>query len=308
MYLLAAFDPGPLNYLKHLIPHLSNEFKLIINPNFQNILDPHLCNHLINIEDIPTYNFELCLCGTSLNQDFESKIIYKMPKATATISFIDHWSNFSKRFLYKNTLLYPDHIIVNNQKAIEIAANSQYPIERVHALGNPILEQLIQFKELNIKKNSKILFISEEVLVDNDAHNTYDEYFIMDILSRALTFGYTLDVKLHPAEVNINKYKKYPISNIFYEKNFDRFCEYEYIIGMNSFLLLELSILRKNVLSFSLGIRDDITHSGGVFSVKIETELFNILENHTEIQSSSKLAKNEYLGSNERIIDFLNSI
>lgn len=309
MYLFAANDPGPINYINQLLPYIDNDYRIVVNASHTKILKNQFREFVITFDQINSYEFSLCICGTSLNENFETLIISdQLSKGVKTISFIDHWSNMKERFKFKNSFLYADYIFVNDSRAKKIAMDAEIPADRIFVIGNPIIEDLITNDQITVPKNNKILFISEDISSTLEVLNSYDEYMVMDALSHAISFGYEIDIKLHPAESNNQKYSNYKIKNVFTNKDFNVFANYEYIVGMNSFLLLELSMLRQNVLSFTMGFKNDIAQSGFVHTVNSKNELNNIFLKHEIINSSDKNLINQYICSSERIIKFLQSI
>ena len=53
----------------------------------------------------------LLICSTSTPGDFEiRKMLIARKKGIKTIFILDHWTNYKKRFIYKNSYFYPDEI------------------------------------------------------------------------------------------------------------------------------------------------------------------------------------------------------
>lgn len=61
-----------------------------------------------------------------------------------TFSFIDHWVNFRLRFQQGAELVLPDHIVVPDDHAVELAASEGLPRERLMVHANPYLTYLAQ--------------------------------------------------------------------------------------------------------------------------------------------------------------------
>ena len=74
-----------------------------------------------------------------------------------SISIIDHWSWYRKRFELNNQLVLPDFIFVNDDIAYDDALSEGLPSEKIVIAGNPVLESLY----LNVNRQ---LIAKEEML------------------------------------------------------------------------------------------------------------------------------------------------
>ena len=90
---------------------------------------------------------DLIVTGTSLNNldnNIDKKLlIWANQNGVPSISIIEHWSWYIKRFEHKGSLLLPNYIILNDQIAFEEAVNEGLPSHRLRTLGNPHLESIL---------------------------------------------------------------------------------------------------------------------------------------------------------------------
>lgn len=70
-------------------------------------------------------NYNLLITGTSYSNSLEIKSIKQAKKNNVfSISFLDHWVNYKKRFIRKRKTYYPNEIIVLDKAALKIARKS----------------------------------------------------------------------------------------------------------------------------------------------------------------------------------------
>ena len=67
-------------------------------------------------------DLKLLITGTSQDNKFELSTIIKAKKYNIySVSFLDHWVNYKKRFLLNNKLILPNEIIVGDKNALTLA-------------------------------------------------------------------------------------------------------------------------------------------------------------------------------------------
>ena len=106
--------------------------------------------------------YNLIICGSSLNNNFEFNIIKKSKlKKIHVICFIDHWVNYIDRFRRNFKIILPDEIIVGDIDAIKIARKVFKNI-KISYCKNFYFES---FKKKNkkIRKNLNILYVSSNM-------------------------------------------------------------------------------------------------------------------------------------------------
>ena len=242
-------DAGAINYFKCLKKHINLK-----------IVD--------NFDQIELQENAIYLTGAALGDSLDKKIIKKAAiDRKKCVSVIDHWSWYKKRFECKEGLLLPDIILVNDEIAFSDAIKDGLPENILRIGGNPVLEELnekqhnfdvdiSQLKNNHSLPNKRIVvFVSENLATEFNNSNDdlgYDEFRVIDEIIELLKPSDHLVIKLHPSE-KLDKYdylegvKYTPIKNI---DIFELEAIADIVIGMASMLLLELAMLRNDIISF----------------------------------------------------------
>tara|TARA_Y100000768_G_scaffold388709_1_gene386356 strand:- start:3760 stop:4707 length:948 start_codon:yes stop_codon:yes gene_type:complete len=251
MILAGSSDPGSIKYLKYLQNKSPIKIKIIND------------TQLLKKIKIP-FKYDLILTGAALGNSIDRKLIrLGKQNKVCTISIIENWTNLNKRFLYRNNYLYPDNIFVNDnsikKKLIKYGCNS-----RIYICGNILLEKIVLGNitnnflnkiKYNKRNKKKALFISQPLTEDfknkTKKYLGFTEHEVIKYISKKITPYWSLTIKTHPRD-KINKYnyinnKTIVTNKISFEKMLSN---YDIIIGMNSMLLLELSLLRNRVFSY----------------------------------------------------------
>jgi len=213
-------------------------------------------------------NIHLIVTGAALGDTTDKRLIlYAKEKNITSVSIIEHWSWYKKRFELNGETMYPNHIIVNDNYAREKALKDGIPNNKIFVGGNPYLEKLSTsippsvgneyFTKNNIHKDSSIvLFISESIKnsfpYGSNDYLGYDEYSVLDDIINILSPDTTLIIKKHPEE-DMLKYKRYEAKQIriFNEMGMDEMVYVpNIIVGMASMLLLELAMFRDDIISY----------------------------------------------------------
>lgn len=189
------------------------------------------------------------ITGTSWNSDIEIKAIIAAKKYNLnTIAILDYWSNYKSRFYYEGSFIFPDNIFVMDEHAKNEAIEDGIPSNIIRIVGQPYLDKFINKEKKVSRKRTGFLFISQPLHKLYDVSLGYNEYLVMeDLLKIAEITKNQLYIKFHPKDDKnfISMYKKYSI-----EENKSIFDSFELIIGMSSMMLLELSLLGENVVSY----------------------------------------------------------
>ncbi len=262
------------------------------------------------------------------NNNYEHNIrLLSKKKRIRTIAFIDHWTNYFKRFTFNNKTLFPDEIWVINDIAKKEAIEAGLPEEKIFISGNPFYEKIRKFipkvdkecflKSHDILVNKKIImFISERLreLFPKDAKDKcilgFDEFTVLsDILHSffqihnkdLINFSkYLFLIKIHPREKmdkfdSLIKNRKYNFFNIEVRKEIDPLTityYSDYILGMFSNMVIEALLMGKKVLRVQTGqIGDDILKFDEV-RCEIVTEQNKIEEALINLSKHKKRKKN----------------
>jgi hypothetical protein len=324
MILLGCDDMGPARYIAALGNALGTEVRWIGG----NLTIPFFSNLDIRVIDNLDLSIRpsLVVTGTQLGDGLDKHLLMKAREwGIKSVSVIDHWSWYRKRFETENGLLLPDYILVNDQIAIEGAIADGLPAEILVPLGNPVLE------ELAVKRTSKLLdrlailekynlptdkrlivFISEELGSEfkqgTEDYLGYDEFEVLRIVQSTLSSGDHLVIKRHPAEA-ISKYSVLGQSITFLGPvPVDELARVaDVVIGMASMLLLELAMFRDDVIS----LRPNATKPfiGERLGVTVPAHDIESLHKAFRMRAlDSADFQRCFVGSKERISKFLSNL
>jgi len=262
MVLLGSSDAGALKYLFCISKYLK-ENKWVFIKNKKKLIKKPNCIEFKNLYKLKKIN--LIITGSALGNSVDNKLIrFGKKNKIFTVSVLDHWTNYPLRFLYRGKKIYPDKIFINDQYAYQKALDNNFPKEKLLIMKNIYLEKLSQSKfkkklsswakKIKNKKKRIIIFISEHIKDFNFLKPEYklNEFETLKKIISQLSINDLLIIKNHPEE-SYNKFKKFLSPNVCIKKNIT-FSDLIYlpdkIIGMKSILLLELSMFRKDIISF----------------------------------------------------------
>jgi len=228
-------------------------------------LDLLIVNDISKVKDI---NFNGIITGGSLGHSIDKDLIsYSKSINKPSISVIEHWSWYRKRFELNGELILPDFIFVNDEIAYTDAVDDGLPSNKIIIAGNPVLESIFKNSKhkpidreklqnhYNLPKKRIIFFISEELASEfngTDDELGYDEFIAINQIITLLKPSDHLVIKLHPEEAN-EKYHHLKNEQLSIIKNIDIYSLNtlaDIVIGMASMLLLELAMLRNDIISF----------------------------------------------------------
>ena len=268
MILYAAQDPGPNVYIKLFLKKTKYKKK-----NIKNFLE---------LKNINKKKIDFVITGTALGNSLDKKIVkWAKKNKILSISVIEHWTLFRERFHLKKKYYYPDFILVNDNAAKQLAISDGIPREKIIISGNLILKRILEKKKkIKILKNKNILFISEPISEQYSRSMLslygYDEFKTLKYIIKNKPNDYKITIKIHPKE-KVNKYSKFSsFVKIIKNKNLSILSKnYFYIIGMTSMLLIELGIIRNDIISFrpNSKIKFFICKAGLAKNVTSELEL-----------------------------------
>lgn len=326
MILFVVNDAGPAKYLSYIAQSLKNEkYKCIVSDISKKVFSNININCLDSIDNFDTKDIDVIVTGTCLNDGIDKEAVRIGKKeGIKTISIIEHWSLYKKRFELNGQYMYPDMIFVNDNKAKEEAEGDGLPGDKLHIVGNPVLENMTRNDYTNNvelewrdsfgfgKRRKIITFISENFKDDFQENSPefqgFDEFDVLNDIFEALNDESILIVKLHPAESR-NKYdfltKK---SNIFVvgDTDINKLIEFsDILIGMGSMLLMEASIIKNTVYSYRPNEKIEFigNKNGMVKKIHNKMELKERLSNY-EIENFS-VTNNIFSGSTRNIVNLI---
>lgn len=324
MIIIGAEDAGAARYLAALYDCLDYEIFWVGSDISNPIFSTKGINPTEHWEELK--NIRLVITGTSLGWGIDKQLIeWATFKKIPSISIIDHWNWYKKRFEFNGDLFYPDRIIINDEYARSEAIKDGIPKRMLVVGGNPQLEELltkstVQFDasswklENNLPDGRLIAFICESLKDDfplgSRDYLGYDEFLVLEQILDVLPLDTTLLIKLHPEELE-DKYKKYTAKNVFIMRDCPlgaMVSGIDLIVGMGSILLIELAMLRKDIVSFRPEATDsfvgeiiDATHSA-----RNKSELLSLMQNPKYFNDNA--FKSKFKNSSKRILAIIKSM
>ena len=224
-----------------------------------------IVDDMAKIKDVEAKCF---ITGAALGDTIDKEVInYSKTQMKPCISVVEHWSWYRKRFELNGELILPDFIFVNDEIAYADAVHEGLPSEIIFIAGNPVLESLricdnrqqIERAKLlddySLATKRIVVFISEEIASEFNGTEDelgYDEFSTLAQLLLLLKPSDHLVIKLHPAEAE-SKYNYLNNKQVSVIRSIDIFSLNtiaDVVVGMASMLLLELAMLRNDVISF----------------------------------------------------------
>lgn len=212
------------------------------------------------------------ITGTSWSSSFEIKALRKIVSLKKkSITFLDHFCDFKKRFLFKNKYYFPDELWTFDESAYKNAKKTFHKKIKIKKKKNFLIENIKKkILKLRIPKNYKYnyLFLSQPIknfLIKkfNNAelwgYNEFDALkFFLENIKKLNQDINSITIRMHPSEKKqkykkiLKKYKKYPIKinkGIELEKDLSKnyFC-----FGCNSYSMHIAAENKNKVFSLNL--------------------------------------------------------
>jgi hypothetical protein len=199
---LAAYDAGGANVLEAFMR--SN--KLV--PTHHEISGP--ATRIFGrtpekLKEMPSTLPEILLASTGWQTDFEKrKIEESLSLPRRTIVFLDHWTNYQQRVMYKNELLSVSEIVTFDEKARNLARGF-FPDSKIYLFPNYyMLEQanyVHQIRSSSTHLEFDYLFIGEPIrnrgYTEKDAIRTF-----IDALENHGVHRKRIAIRPHPSQIS----------------------------------------------------------------------------------------------------------
>lgn len=228
----------------------------------------------MNVESqIKKINPDYLFTATSYKSDIELRFI-KAAKylGIQTYSFVDHWTNISKRFILNNQILYPDKVLLLDDRAKNIAIQEGIHDEIIEIIGNPyhlwIKNYAPKISKTNFISqignqfsNKKLLLFVPDPLSNINGIELYgfDEITVskqlIDLFKKNKISDWIILFKPHPnqdasklSQILLNQEIVYVLP-----QNIDTNTALFYadvVMGFFSSILIEANILQKNILRY----------------------------------------------------------
>ena len=317
MFLIASQDTGPTHYLLELDNYIDESIWIYSEQTKHLLRDKHCVEYWDHLEPA------LIVTGTTLGKSIDKELIsFAKTICKPSVSIIEHWSNYNKRFNLNGKMILPDHIIVNDNYAKYQAIQDDLPADKLFVGGNPHLEKLAKTKLNRVKTNEwkmknkipdgkLIIFIAESI---KDSFGTdyfgYDEFTVLNSLIDILPEDSVLLIKKHPEESK-DKYNTFLSDRVkvIDDCNIDVMIQVAYIIiGMASMLLIELGMFRDDIISYRPNYRKPFIGEEihATHLAHTEKHCINFIKHPPK--SSSLSFRHSFEGSAIRISNYLNSL
>ncbi len=223
MILFAVNDAGPARYIAHIVRELDGiPYICLASDISSKIFDEFNIEYIVDENSIDISKIGLIFTGTSLGWCIDKRWLeVGREMGVYTISIIEHWSLYKKRFeIGSGRYIFPNSILVNDDLAKREAIEDGIDERLLKVVGNPVLENIergdysyrdgvIWRKSLNLPLDRRVVtFISEQYRDDfpigSKEYVGFDEFRVLDDILNSLNGRDTLLIKLHPKRVEIN--------------------------------------------------------------------------------------------------------
>jgi hypothetical protein len=202
---------------------------------------------------------DLVLTGTSGTSNAELDII-SMARANgiATMSFLEHWTNYLTRFKRGDRLVLPDQILVGDLYAKELAIQT-FGSDKVVHVNNPYLEHLLERAkhfEGSVLKSS-LLYLGDTFDLPTQDREIQDSDGILHSFLKRFTERFEIsiiNIRPHPSENKKNTFQSLRIEGIEvkFSSNDDLLTDilqHQYIAGYETMALFIASHFKTEVFS-----------------------------------------------------------
>lgn len=299
--IFAFSDPAGANSILALIDNITkcggkNNEDFMVFTNSVGVF-PNEYNNIVKIKDFNTkvyseilvkFKPDYVFTATS-NNSYEHNIrLLSKEKRIRTIAFIDHWTNYFKRFTFNDKTLFPDEIWIINDIAKKEAIETGLPEDKIYLSGNPYYAKVKKFipkdnkesflREHGIPLNKKIIMFISDDLRESFPKNSYnkcvlgfDEFTVLsDVLNSLceihnkglIDFSkYLFLIKIHPRGKmskfdSLIRNRKYKFLNIEVRKKINPLTIIyysDYVLGMFSNMVIEALLMGKKVIRVQTG-------------------------------------------------------
>ncbi|MBS1620042.1 MAG: hypothetical protein JSS80_00270 [Bacteroidetes bacterium] len=152
-------DPGGAKPVLAVVESLKNHldaYQVVTNREYSFFNDFSIAISQSNgspEEVISSFQPDFILTGTSYTSSIELDYIAEAnQQKIPTLSFVDHWTKIRERFLKGEQEVFPEGILLIDEKAKKIAVENGIPESKIQIIGNPYHEFLKNWKPIITKK------------------------------------------------------------------------------------------------------------------------------------------------------------
>ena len=175
--------------------------------------------------------YKLLITGTSHENKFELKYISKAKKFNVySVSFLDHWEKYKKRFKFNGKYFFPDELIAGDKKSFKLAKKEFKNHKlKISYIQNPYLEEIVKLKRKKNRKKGLVILSSNIDSLNIKLKDTKVFEMIIKKMTNFLkkNFINKIYIKNHPSER---------------KKKFEKFCS-----NSKSKLSIKIKIIDKSL-------------------------------------------------------------
>ena len=207
--LIVSHDAGGAEILSsYLIAKKIKGDFILSGPAKKIFKEKNLSKNLIN-KSPKIFDYDAVITSTSINNKSEILTINKAKKKSIlTISFLDHWTNYKRRFLYKKNYIFPDIIVTHDLQSYNLAKlyfkKNNIKIKKEK---NFYFNKIKNLGKIKKKENFVVLLPSNYDRVRKKIDHRILQYLVDFFLSKKKFNKYKIIIKPHPSE-SIKKYKE----------------------------------------------------------------------------------------------------
>lgn len=238
--LVSCVDAGGANIINHWIKKRNDDFFFYLKGPAKKIFK----KKNIKKTELFSIRFDEIITGTSTYHELE-KYVRKIAidRKIYSTTFLDHYINYYRRFLYKKKLVLPNQIYTFDKYSTYLAKKTFKRLkikQQINYFEKDILKR-IKRKRYN-KKKMNILFISEIFLNNKKLSKMVNLKFVQFLkILRERGIQYRLKYRKHPSEKFIESKKITKYLSAYEDKNFDIIKSLNWsdmVIGYGSYYLM----------------------------------------------------------------------
>jgi hypothetical protein len=270
MIAVVCNDAGSAEIISSWVISQKEEYLLVLDGPAVNIFSRKIKNIRILPLDIALKKADWLVTGTSIFSSLEKDAIaWSKLLNIKSVTFLDHWANYSERFTVDQNQVFPDEIWVGDSYALEIAKKT-FPNIKVIFQENAYFKsienasKILKSKACYDENNKYILYLCSPVaehaklIYGDEKYWGYDEHdrirYFMENLYKLKANSSNVILRPHPSE-NPKKYRWAidefePSVSISNSKTLlEQVIESEVVVGCNSMGLTIAIIAGKRAVS-----------------------------------------------------------
>lgn len=230
---IVAHDAGGAEILACYVDQNKRKYHFSLEGPAKNIFEKKFGALKIESLENAIDKSDICLCGTGWQSELEWQALgIARKRKKKSISFLDHWTNYSERFFRNGIEILPDEIWVGDDEAKDLAQLTFHRVP-ISLVPNPywleIKQQLKFGAAVNNASGYRVLYVSENISqlaiskYGNINHFGYTEIdsicYFMNHLQLVAPVSAQVTLRPHPSDVFgkydgvLSKYQQIKLSN-----------------------------------------------------------------------------------------------